>query len=62
MEVQRDYSMTTSRDAPERAMYLGLTPKLQGDDPNHVNPTAWMLFMDGLNADGTEPENPCAGR
>jgi hypothetical protein len=62
VEVESDYSATTTREAPQRKIYLGLTPKVEGDDTERVNPTAWMLFMDGLNADGSEPENPCADR
>ena len=61
VEVEVDYSQTTTRDVPASLSYLGLTPKQQTDDPNGLNPTAWMLFMDGTNADGSEPENPCEG-
>jgi hypothetical protein len=61
-EVERDYSRTTSRDAPSRRVYLGLTPKQADDDPQGFNPTAWMLFSDGFNEDGSQPEDPCAGR
>jgi hypothetical protein len=62
VEVSRNYSDTTTRPSSPREIYLGLTPKAPGDDPEGVNETAWMLFMDGLNPDGSEPENPCAGR
>jgi hypothetical protein len=61
-EVERDYSKTTSRDAAPRRTYLGLTPKSVEDDPQGFNPTAWMLFSDGFNEDGSQPEDPCAGR
>jgi hypothetical protein len=61
VEVEVDYSETTSRDVPTSSNYLGLTPKKEGDDPHRLNPTAWMLFMDGVNFDGSEPENPCEG-
>ena len=61
-EVEIDFSETTTRDADPVTVYLGLTPKIQGDDPQGLNPTAWVLFMNGLNTDGSEPENPCAGR
>ena len=60
-EVEVDYSQTTTRDVPLSLNYLGLTPKQETDDPNGLNPTAWMLFMDGTNPDGSEPENPCEG-
>ncbi|CAN5716586.1 hypothetical protein BH24ACT2_BH24ACT2_05500 [soil metagenome] len=62
VEVRTDYSDVTTRDAPLRSIYLGLTPKIDGDDSQQVNPTSWMLFMDGLDEDESEPENPCAGR
>jgi hypothetical protein len=62
LRALRDYSETTTRDVEPRVVYLGLTPKRAEDDPAHRNPTAWMLFMDGLNPDGSEPENPCEGR
>ncbi len=57
--VRRDYSETTTRLSPGNDVYLGLTPKLKEDDPLAENSTAWMLFMDGLNPDGSQPENPC---
>ncbi len=63
LEAERDYSETTTREAPpKQIVYLGLTPKLEGDDPEGLNPTGWMLFTSGLSEDGSEPENPCAGR
>ena len=61
-EVERDYSQTTSREVLPRTVYLGLTPKLDGDDPKGLNPTGWMFFTSGFNEDGSEPENPCEGR
>jgi hypothetical protein len=61
-EVKVDYSETTTRNVPSATNFLGITPKEVGDDPNTVNPTAWMLFTDGFNLDGSEPENPCDGR
>lgn len=62
VEVLRDYSETTTRDVTPGTIYLGLTPKERGDDPASLNATPWMLFMDGLNEDGSEPENPCDDR
>ncbi len=62
VEVEVDYSRTTTRDVPTSPSYLGLTPKQEKDDPEALNPTAWMLFMNGSNLDGSEPENPCEGR
>ncbi len=59
IEVVRDYSSTTRLDAAPRPAYLGITPKLPGDDSSGLNPTAWMLFMSGVDP---EPGSPCAGR
>ncbi|MBW3546773.1 MAG: hypothetical protein KY452_01360 [Actinobacteria bacterium] len=59
VEVLRDYSQTTTRDVGSRTVFLGLTPKRPGDDPEGLNPTPWMLFMDGFNPDGSRPEDPC---
>ncbi len=61
-EVEADFSETTTRDVEPRIVYLGLTPKVPSDDPEGLNPSAWVLFMNGLNPDGSEPESPCAGR
>jgi hypothetical protein len=63
LEVSRDYSKTTKREVSPGTIYLGLTPKADANnDPENRNVTAWMLFMDGLNPDGSRPENPCEGR
>jgi hypothetical protein len=62
-EAERDYSETTTREAPpKRLVHLGLTPKLEDDDPNDLNPTAWVLFTSSADPDGSLVENPCAGR
>jgi hypothetical protein len=62
LEASRDYSKTTKRQVSPGTIYLGLTQKTETDDLEGLNPTAWMLFMDGLNPDGSRPENPCEGR
>jgi hypothetical protein len=62
LEVLRDYKDTTTRESSPRPIYLGLTPKLEDEDPSGRNGTSWMIFMNGLNPDGSEPENPCADR
>ena len=61
-EVETDYSQVSTRKAPPAHNYLGLTPKVDGDDPEGLNPTAWVLFMDGIEPDGSAPENPCENR
>jgi hypothetical protein len=62
IQATRDYSDTTVLEVAPEIIYLGLTPKRGSTDFERLNPTAWMLFMNGLNADGSQPENPCAGR
>lgn len=59
VEVESDYSEVTTREAPLAMNYLGLTPKVNGDGPEGPNPTAWMMFMNAVNPDGSEPANPC---
>lgn len=58
----RDYSETATRDVTPEPIYLGLTPASENKAQESLNPTAWLLFMNGVNPDGSEPENPCAGR
>ncbi len=62
LKAIRDYSETTTNEGPPEPIFLGLTPKRESHDPRQLNPTSWMLFMNGFNPDGSEPENPCAGR
>lgn len=57
--VERDYSLTSTSGTPPRTVYLGLSPKAPDDDPMNLNPTAWVLFSDGFNVDGSQPEDPC---
>lgn len=61
-EAEVDFAKTTTRKVPPQSNFLGITPKASGDDPKGENPTAWMLFTDGINEDGSMPEDPCAGR
>lgn len=60
--VESDYSEVSKNGSLLSMNYLGLTPKIDGDDPDGRNPTAWMMFMDGVNLDGSRPDNPCEGR
>lgn len=62
VEVEVDYSDVTTNPRGRLHNYLGLTPKIDSDDPQGRNPTAWMLFMNAVNLDGSQPENPCEGR
>ncbi len=63
VEVESDYSEVTTREVVPTFNYLGLTPKLPEDDPIGQNPTSWVMFMNGVDLDGSQPEgNPCEGR
>ena len=61
VEVESGYSDVLSREVLLSFNYLGLTPKREGDDPQGLNQTAWMMFMNAVEPDGSEPKNPCAG-
>ena len=62
VDVESDYAEVATNPRGKLHNYLGLTPKRDSDDPQGRNPTAWMLFMNGVNLDGSQPENPCEGR
>ncbi|MGI8684408.1 MAG: hypothetical protein ACR2MO_04855 [Acidimicrobiales bacterium] len=59
MAVKRDYSQTDVAPGEPRTEYLALQPLDPSNDPNHHNPTAWMITTDGTNNEGREPANPC---
>ncbi len=59
VEVESDYSDVTRRVTPRLLNYLGLRPKAAVDDPKGLNPTSWMMLINAVNRDGTEPANPC---
>jgi hypothetical protein len=54
--VERDYSKTSREFVPPRIVYLGISPKPPG---HQLNTTAWVLFTDGFNPDGSQPEDAC---
>lgn len=58
-EVERDYSQTDTNPGPVSSEYVELRPLDRSNDPNHRNPTAWMIAADGFRRDGAEPANPC---
>ncbi|MGH9152382.1 MAG: hypothetical protein ACRD03_08310 [Acidimicrobiales bacterium] len=60
-EVRRDYSETTATPQPLQTEYVALRPLDPSNDPNQHNSTAWMITVDGFNADGSEPVDPCRG-
>ncbi len=59
-EVERDYSPITEGPPPPRArLYVILVPKREADDPRRLNPTPWAMLYDGVQEDGSQPEDVC---
>lgn len=59
-EVRRDYSpVSTGPARPAATLYVILVTKNGLDDPRGYNPTAWAMLYDGVQADGSQPEDVC---
>lgn len=59
-QVQRDYSPLTEGQAqPPKSLYVVLVPKHESDDPRKLNPTPWAMLYDGVQEDGSQPEDVC---
>ncbi len=59
-QVQRDYSpVSEGPPAPPASLYVILVPKHDSDDPRRLNPTPWAMLYDGVQQDGTQPEDVC---
>ena len=59
-EVVRDYSPITEGLAPRpSSLYVILVTKSDADDPRRLNPTAWAMLYDGVQNDGSQPEDVC---
>ena len=60
VEVSRDYSPATAGAAPRPSqLYVVLVSKDEVDDPQALNPTPWAMLYDGVQTDGTQPEDIC---
>lgn len=60
VEVTRDYAPVTEGAAPRPAsLYVILVTKSEGDDPRQLNPTPWAMLYDGVQVDGSQPEDVC---
>ena len=60
VEVTRDYSPVTQGVAPRPAsLFVVLVTKSEGDDPRQLNPTPWAMLYDGVQVDGSQPEDVC---
>lgn len=59
-QVQRDYSpVTVGLASKPTTLYVVLATKDENDDPKHLNPTPWTMLYDGVQADGSQPEDIC---
>ena len=59
-EVERDYSPITEGEARRPArLYVILVPKHPSDDPRGLNPTPWAMLYDGVQEDGSQPDDVC---
>jgi hypothetical protein len=60
-QVVRDYGPVTAGPAPPpSSLYVVLVDKSEADDPKRLNPTGWVMLYDGVQADGTQPEDVCS--
>ena len=59
-QVTRDYAPVTEGLAPRpSSLYVVLVAKSEVDDPRQLNPTPWAMLYDGVQADGSQPEDVC---
>ncbi len=57
----RDFSevVTQPRDRSGEVDFFQLLPIDDGQDPENLNPTPWVLGGSEVRSDGSEPDNPC---
>ena len=59
-EVTRDYGpVTAGPPQPPSSLYVVLVAKAEADDPRRLNPTPWTMLYDGVQNDGSQPEDIC---
>jgi len=59
-QVNRDYSpLAVGLSSKPTKLYVVLIDKEAADDPKHLNPTPWTMIYDGVQADGSQPEDLC---
>jgi hypothetical protein len=59
-EVKRDYSpVAVGLSSKPSTLYVVLVNKTDADDPKHLNPTPWTMIYDGVQDDGTQPDDIC---
>jgi hypothetical protein len=59
-QVSRDYAPVTAGPDPRpSSLYVVLVTKTAADDPKQLNPTPWAMLYDGVQDDGSQPEDIC---
>jgi len=59
-EVTRDYAPVTAGLPPRpSSLFVVLVTKTEADDPRQLNPTPWTMLYDGVQDDGSQPEDIC---
>lgn len=56
IEAKRDYTAQLRTADPGGARYVALVPLPPERDADNVNPTPWIMSLDGRNDDGSEPK------
>jgi hypothetical protein len=60
VRVKRDYSQVgTNVGADAKIEWIGLKPSDPRRASGQYNPTPWMIALEGFQARGNEPPNPC---
>jgi hypothetical protein len=59
VRVTRDYSQVGTNTQPS-VEWIGLKPRDPAPNNSQYNPTPWMVALEGFEADGSQPPNPCA--
>ncbi|MFN2607445.1 MAG: hypothetical protein ABR511_06050 [Acidimicrobiales bacterium] len=54
-----DSALRAGQAAAPRTEWIGLAPIDPSRDPNHYDPTPWVIATEGISVDGKAPPNPC---
>lgn len=61
VSVLRDYKAVAANPSLEEGtvQYVGMRELPSEDDPDHRNPTPWIIVYDGFLESGSQPPDPC---
>lgn len=59
-EIQSDYSAVSTAGHSVAVNFVQLLPEPSGHDPKGLNPTPWLINIEGSNSRGLQPSDPCA--